>query len=236
MADAADAGVDKTKVEGAVDETGVKKPEDEGAPPDPKDKPELIEKKVVDELLAKKDEEISNYKKALTQKRGLRNKPAESAEVVVPDNEGDDDGDAPVTRNDLKEVVQVIQSSQVTTKVDTMLNNLVKDPRKRELVKHYYETRFSQMGTSDDAIQSGITDAIDLVDSKINKKKAEELGRKNMQEHQPPLSGSDADRGAPSRTHKFSDDQVKSLTARAQRLGMDPAKFIAEAWKNQNRG
>ncbi len=225
MADAKDAGVDET-VEGAVDKTGVEA-EDSGAPQDQQDE---TEKAVLEAELEKVKLERDNYKIALDQKRQLRKPPQE---VVPADDEAED---APVTRKDLKEVVDVIQGSQASAKVETMLNTLVKDPKKREIVKHYYETRFSQMGTSDAAIQSGLTDALDLVDSKINKKRVEELARKNMQEHQAPLSGSDADRGAPSKTHKFSADQVKVLTERAKAMNADPAKFIEQAWKNQNRG
>lgn len=176
-------------------------------------------------IAEKAQTEAENYKKALTQKRQLRTKKPEPE--VEEETEGeDDDEDKPLTRSEFLRM-------QSETKVDSMLESQVKDPEKRKLVKLYYDTRIRQTGTSDDAIRSDISAALAIADAHKLRKTNEELARSAQRDTTPPLGGSQSDRGGDQKTHKFSDGQIKVLTETAKRLNADPAKFIADAWKNQ---
>lgn len=178
-------------------------------------------------LLQEALEREQNYKTALQQKKAFVK---QNKEVV----EESDDEDAPLTRKDLKRVLrEEITPVIAENKVETLLKEIVKDPSKRELTKHYYENRIRQTGTSDDAIRSDIQESLDLIDSKVNRKKITEIARVNMQQKQPVLGGSAADRGVEVKNHKFSDEQVKNLQEKAKALGADPKKFVEDAWKNQ---
>lgn len=177
-------------------------------------------------LLEKAIEERDNYKAALTQKRQLRKKP----EVEEPEEEDD----KPLTRKELRKVLsEEIVPAITPNKVDTMLEKLVPNPDKRKLVKFNYEERIRQTGTSDEAILNDITEAIDLTESKVNKKKASETARLLNKQEVPPMNGSSSDNtGQESKTHKFSEEQVKALTKRAQDLNLDPKAYIEKAWQN----
>lgn len=171
----------------------------------------------------KEHERAENYKTALTQKRQLRKKPEP---VVEEDPAEDDDDDKPLTRSEFLRM-------QGESKVGSLLETLVPDSNKRQLVKLYYDTRIRQTGTSDDAIRSDLQTAIDLADVKKLRKTTSEMARAANQDKTPPFGGSSSDRAPASKDHKFSADQVKTLTESAKRIGADPAKFIADAWKNQ---
>lgn len=173
-------------------------------------------------------EERDNYKTALTQKRQLRTKAPETKE----DDEEDDS--KPLTRGDIRkiiseEVLPVVSGS----KVDTILEQKIKDPQKRQYVKFIYENRISQTGTSDEAIQNDLNDALDLADSKVNKKKASETARLLDKKTTLPMNGSESDTTVnEQKNHKFSAEQVKALTEKALAQSADPQKFIEAAWKN----
>lgn len=206
--------------EGGVTETVVDSSTSDGGGKDE------TEKAVLEAELAKVKEERDNYKAGLLSQKRQSRQQAVQNEVSV------DDEDAPVTKRDLEKVIQVVSGN----KVKETINSLVKDPKKREIVEHYYDTRFSQMGTSDEQIRSSVQDAIDLIDSKINKQKAVELTRKTNMQISPNLSGSSSEPAPQSKNHKFSDQQVAELTKRAKSLGMEPTKFIEQTWRNQSRG
>lgn len=206
----------------------------EGVETDPKaptgTEDETDYKALLDEALTREE----NYKKALSAKRQLNGKSPISG--VEPENEDPDDDDKPITKKDLKRVVQEMVPTLTQPTVDSILKEVVKSEEKRKLVKHFYETRIRQTGTSDEDIRFDIANAIDLVDSKKNKKINSELARKNENmSTQTPLSGSSSEQEPKSKNHKFSDAQVKNLTERAKRVGADPKKYIEDAWKNQNR-
>lgn len=168
-------------------------------------------------------EERENYKTALAQKRQLRKKP----EPVVEESfEEQADEDKPLTRSEFLQM-------QGESKANSLLESLVPDSDKRKLVKLYYDTRIRQTGTSDDAIRADLETALDLVDVKKLRKTTSELARAANQDKTPPFGGSSSDRASAGKAHKFSNEQVASLTDSAKRLNADPAKFIAEAWKNQ---
>lgn len=173
-------------------------------------------------LYEQEAEKAENYKKALTQKRQLRN-------VQVEEPEEEDD--KPLTRKDLQAALTPVLAEN---KVETALQG-IKDPEKRKLVKFYYENRIRQTGTSDDAIRNDLDAALAIADGKRLLKVNAELTRKSNMQKVPSMAGSSADAHVPSSTHKFTPDQVKSLTATANRLNADPTKFIEQAWKNQHR-
>lgn len=216
MSEEENAGVETNESQSTEETTEVK--EEAGAP--------AAEEGEVDwkAVAAKEKERAENYKKAFTQKRQF---------VKAREEETDENEDAPITRKDLQ---QILTPALTENKVDTVLNELVKDPAKREAVRLIYDNRVRQTGTSDEAIRSDIDAALSIAEAPRLRKVSAELTRKTNMQTTPPLSGSSADRGADTKNHKFSADQVKSLTATAQRLGADPTKFIEQAWKNQGRG
>lgn len=170
-----------------------------------------------------------NLKKALTQKRQLRNKVTTSPETEEESEE--DDEDRPATIADIRKVV----SEAVATKpsIDAVLAEKVSDPLKRTAVRAIYEGRIRQTGTSDEAIRADIDAALAIADSHKLRKTNEELKRAANQPKIPPMAGAGADRAPDPKSHKFSDEQVKNLTATAVAIGADPKKFIEQSWKNQ---
>lgn len=221
MDDESNAGVETTDLEGSDEDT------DEGVEADESlssgDSEDDTDWKAEFEQAAK---ERDNYKTALDQKRQLRKKvPTQEIE------EGSDEETRPATVADIRKIVT---EQTATVSADTILSGMVKDDSKRKLVKLYYETRIRQTGTSDEAIKADLQAALDLADAKRLRKTVSEVARVNGQDKPIPMNGSGSDRGDGKKDHKFSADQVKDLTARAQRIGVDPKKFIAEAWKNQN--
>lgn len=182
-------------------------------------------------LFDKEHERAENYKTAFSQKREFVRKGA--ADPVVDETEDN----KPITRSELRQALQEdIVPIIAQNKVDSELEKQVTDPEKRKLVKLYYETRVRQMGTSDDAIRQDISAALAIADAQKLRQASAEITRKQSMQTSPNLSGSSSEPPAQSRNHKFSDQQVASLTARATSLGMDPAKFIEQAWRNQVRG
>lgn len=173
-----------------------------------------------------------NYKTALHQKRQLRKKPKEEIKVqeddeVVEDEESEDDDDnKPLTRAEYNQ-------REARKTVSSVIAGVVTDPNKRKLVELYYETRIRQTGTSDDAIRRDVQTALDLADARKLRKTAGEMARVINKDETPPLTGSRSDRGAVSRDHKFSPEQVIALTESAKRIGANPEVFIRNAWKNQ---
>lgn len=184
-----------------------------------------------EEVAKKERERAENYKKAFTQKRQF----VKAAQEEVAETEEDED--KPLTRRDLQKVLrETVTPVFAENKVESTLKDLVKDPAKREAVKAIYENRIRQTGTSDEAIRQDIEAALDLADAHKLKKENAELTRKSNMQTQTSLSGSSSDRGSDIKTHKFSDTQIAELTARAKSTGQDPAKFIEQVWKNQNKG
>ncbi len=220
MSDELDAGVEEEIDGGAAIE------EDEGVETDESLSSEDSEGNTDWKALYEKAEaEKENYKTALDQKRQLRKKTLPA--VVVEEEVADEDDDSrPLTVGDLRK-------ERTNDKVDTILASTVTDPDKRKLVKLYYDTRIRQTGTSDDAIRSDIDAALAIADASKLRKTNQEMARAALRDTTPPMSGSGSDRGNGKQDHKFSADQVKVLTEKAQALGQDPAKFIEQAWKNQ---
>lgn len=180
-------------------------------------------------LYEKEKLEKENYKRSLTQKRQLRKKPepvVEEESLLDEEEDDEDDDNKPVTRAELRRV-------QSVGTVNSVLNTLVSDPDKRNLVKLYYDTRIRQTGTSEDAIRADLQAALDLADAKKLRKQNSEMSRAANQDTTPPLTGSGSDHAPASKAHKFSDDQVRTLKETAKRIGADPDKFVEQAWKNQ---
>ncbi len=174
-------------------------------------------------------DKAENLKKAFTQKREFVK--AGVTEVV------EEDDDKPMKRSEFRKVIlDAVTPLVAQNKVEQELEKQVTDPEKRKLVKLYYETRVRQMGTSDDAIRTGISDALAIADKQKLQKASAEITRKQNMQTSPNLSGSSSEGAPVSKNHKFSDQQVAALTARARALGMEPTKFIEQAYKNQLRG
>ena len=182
-------------------------------------------------LLEEALEREENYKRALQQKRQLRQKPQDP-----PPSVDDEDDNRPLTRAELKNILhETVTPVLAQSVVDRTLTEITKNPQQRELVKLYYETRVRQTGTSDEDIRNDLQTALDLVEAQKLRKVNSELARKAMSKDQPPLSGSGSDNAPDPKNHKFSDDQVKKLTEIARARGAEPKKFIEQAWKNQQR-
>lgn len=222
MDDESEAGVETTIEEGSdLETTGVE--EDESlSSEDSEDDTDW--KAIAEKALA----DAENYKTALTQKRQLRKKaPTPVAEVEDTDEDiDDDDENRPLTVGDLRK-------ERTQEKVDTILAVTVTNPDKRKLVKLFYDTRIRQTGTSDEAIRADIDAALAIAEAPTLRKTSKEFARVAQRDTTPPLGGSGADRSQDRQNHKFSADQVKELTTRAQNLGQDPKKFIEQTWKNQ---
>jgi len=211
-----EAGV-KIDDQGAPLDTGVKA-EDSGAPQNQQDNTDWKA------LYTQAHTEAENYKTALSQKRQIVNK----ADPV--------EDDKPLTRADLQQAVsESVVPIIAQSKVEQELERQVTDPEKRKLVKLYYETRVRQMGTSDDAIRNDISAALAIADAQKLKQASAEIKRKQDMQTSPNLSGSSSEPSQQSKNHKFSDQQVAALTARAKALGMEPTKFIEQTWRNQSR-
>lgn len=211
-----EAGVEINESQSAEETTEVEKVESDAST----DQEDSTDYKA---LYEKAEEEKENYKKALTQKRQLRNKP--EVEVI-------DEDDKPLTRKDLE---SILTPALAQTKIDTALESIT-DPEKRKLVKFYYENRIRQTGTSDIAIKQDVEAALAIVDAPRLRKISSELTRKTNMQTTPSMSGSNADRGVDKKNHQFSEAQVKNLTETARRLGAEPTKFIEQTWKNQTKG
>lgn len=172
-------------------------------------------------------ERADNLKTALTQKRQLRNSPAPIIE---------EDDDAPLTRKDLKnllrdEVVPLVAAS----KEDTLLNEKISDPAKRNYVKQLLESRIVRTGTSDADILNDIEEALWLADRKKVTKTVEELKRAANNRPQPPSAGSGNEPPIEQKAHKWTAGEAKVLEARALQLKLDPEKFKKDAWENRKR-
>lgn len=224
MDDESDAGVETNLEEGSdLEKTGVEADESLSS----EDSEDEIDWKAEYE---KANTEREHYKDALDQKRQLRKKPP-TPEVSneEQDDETEDDDNKPLTRADLRQ-------ERALEKVDSILAATVTDPDKRKLVRLYYDTRIRQTGTSDDAIRADVDAALAIAEAPKLRKTTEELARIANRDNTPPMQGSSTDRGADRQSHKFSAEQVKELTETATRIGAEPAKFIEQAWKNQQQG
>lgn len=220
MDDESEAGVETNLEEGSdLENTGVEDDESlssEDSEGDDTDWKALYEKQVLDN---------GNLKTALDQKRQLRKK-APTPVVETEEEDSDDDDNKPLTRADLRQ-------ERALEKVDSILSATVSDPDKRKLVRLFYDTRIRQTGTSDDAIRADLDAALAIAEAPKLRKTSKELERAAQRDTTPPFGGSSADRGNDKQNHKFSADQVKELTLRAQALGQDPKKFVEQTWKNQ---
>jgi hypothetical protein len=179
------------------------------------------------------------YEKEHTQNESLKTAFAQKKQFVkagITQTVEEDDEETPLTKKDFKRLIrEEVTPVLAENKVETALNG-IKDPEKRKLVKFYYENRIRQTGTNDDAIKNDLQAAEAIADGQKSKKVLAEVNRKQNMQNTPPMSGSSADNSPVQKNHKFSADQVKALTATAQRIGADPTKFIENAWKNQNKG
>lgn len=157
--------------------------------------------------------------------------------------EGEDDSeDKPITRRDLKEVIDPIIGQN---RVDSILNTLVTDPSKRAYVRDLYENRIRRTGTSDDAIRSDIDTAIDLADSKKLRKENGEIKRMNDNNriYVPPADGG-GNRGGgggdfKAKTHEWTPQQEAALEQRAQSIGLSGdaiEKYKTRAWTEFQSG
>lgn len=183
-------------------------------------------------IAEKETARAENYKKAFSQKR-------EFVKAGVTDPVVDEtDDDKPITRSELaRAVAETITPLIAVNKVDAELERQVKDPEKRKLVKLYYETRVRQMGTSDDAIREGISDALAIADKQKLQKAASEITRKQNMQTSPPLNGSSSEGPVVTKNNKFSPQQIQALTAKFAGLGMKPDQIkaqIDQTWRNQN--
>lgn len=225
MSDELDAGVDEEAGGAAGEDTGVEEQESVSSADSEDDTDWKAEAERLEAELGQTAEERDNYKIALDQKRQLR-KERQKAE------ESDNDDTRPAT---VADVARIVDSKEAAKSVDAVLADLVKDPNKRAVVKLNYENRVRQTGTSDAAIRADIDTAIDVTEAKKLRKTNSELARANREGRTTPMNGSSSDRDTVTKDHKFSPDQVKDLTDRAKRMSVDPAKFISQAWKNQQK-
>lgn len=184
-----------------------------------------------EELYKAEHDRAENYKEAFSKKREFVKKG--ETDPVVEETEDN----KPITRSELsKAIVETITPIVAGSKVDQELEKQVKDPEKRKLVKLLYETRVRQMGTSDDAIRNDISAALAIADAHKLRNATAEITRKQNMQQTPPLNGSSSEPAPQTKNHKFSEQQVAALTQRAKNLGMEPQKFLEQAWRNQTRG
>jgi hypothetical protein len=129
-------------------------------------------------------------------------------------------------------------SERVVTTVteDSLLKNKITDPEQRKLVKFYLENKIVRTGTSEEALERDIQDAIDFANSKKNAIKSKELERViNNDSRVTPAAGSSADRGVERKPYQWTPEQAKALEQKAKDLRLDPEKFKTEAWNNRSR-
>lgn len=210
-----DAGVKKIDQEAPLD-TEVEK-DDSGASQDQEADAETLAKLLEDERKAhaKTAEERDNYKTGLTQKRQLVKKSKKEDDEEV-------DDDKPITGKALKSILSEIALSNATSKEESIMSDMVKSPDKRKLVEFYIESgRIGRTGNSNEEIRSYIQDAIDLADSKANRRKSEEIIRaKSNTNMSPSLSGSGSDRGAPAREHGLGEKETEYLKGKFRAAGI----------------
>lgn len=166
---------------------------------------------------------------ALKSKRQLRERRPEGSVEDIAETETEDDK---ITR-----IATEVAHKAVSIKTEeSILAEKVKDPKERELVKHYLANRIVRTGTSEEALTSDIDFAISAANSKKNAIKASELERAIVNDSRAPASsGPNADRGVERKSHQWTADQEKDLEKRARQLKLDPDKFKADAWKNRSR-
>jgi len=129
-------------------------------------------------------------------------------------------------------------SSRVVTTVteDSLLKAKVTDPEQRKVVKFLLENRIKRTGTSEEALETDIEDAINLANSKKAVIDNKELKRALANDSRvTPEAGSGADRGVERKPHQWTPEQEKILTEKAKALRIDPAKFLADSWANRSR-
>lgn len=169
-------------------------------------------------------EKAENYKKALTQKRQLRNLPQEPME---------DDDDKPLTRKDIQNLLrEEVVPLVATSKEDSLLSNKITDPAKRAYVKQLLETRVVRTGTSEQDILEDIDAALAIADSKKKDRTIAELARAADNRPAAPASaGGQADRGVEKKAYAWSTEQARALEAKAVSMNLDPEKYKKDVWE-----
>lgn len=165
----------------------------------------------------------------------LRRKKPDSDPMDPEDPEADEE-DKPITRRDLKDVIEPMLGQG---KVDALLSGIA-DPAKREYVREIYNNRIRRTGTSDEAIRADIEAALDLANAKTFKKENDELKRMNDNRvYVPPAPGSGGgggDKTPQRKAHQWTPEQEAALERRAMSVGIDPEKYKEHAWRELQAG
>lgn len=152
-------------------------------------------------------------------------------------DDSEDEEDRPITRGDLENVVDTITSKN---RLGSILNEMVKDPSKRDYVLDIYNHRIQRTGTSDTAIRADMEVALTLADSRRITKENAELKRMNESNgtYVPPTGGGGEGGGGrvPTSAHQWSAEQGEALERRALSLGLDPEKYKERTWKEFKNG
>lgn len=214
MDDGSNAGVDSGSGAGAEQELI----DEQGAPLAEEDNTDW---KAIAEAERTKAE---NYKKALTQKRQLRNLPQEPVE---------EDDDRPLTRKDFKNLVrEEVVPLVATSKEDSLLSSKIADPAKRSYIKLLLETRVVRTGTSEQDILDDIDAALAIADSKKKDRTISELARAvDNRPAAPAAAGGQADRGIEKKGYGWNKEQSRALEQKANALGLDAEKYKEEIWE-----
>lgn len=178
-------------------------------------------------IALKETEKAENYKKALLQKRQLRNvKPAE--EVV-------EDDDKPLTRRDIREIIQdSVVPALAQNKEEQLLSSKISDPNKREAVRAILDSSIKRTGTSDQEILSDIDKALAIADSHKLRVVNAELVRKT--ENKPATtvtSGSSSEKEID--VTNLAPEIKMALEKRADLLKIPRDKFIAQYIENRKK-
>lgn len=127
------------------------------------------------------------------------------------------------------------QAVKVVTE-DSLLKSKIQDPEQRKLVKHYLENRIVRTGTSEEALENDIAEALALAEGKKALIEVKELKRVLSNDSRvTPAAGSNADRGVERKPHQWTPDQEKILMQKAKDLRIDPQKFLTDSWNNRSR-
>lgn len=207
-------------------EAGVKT-DDQGAPLDSEVKNESDASPDFEEMYKKERERAENYKRAMLEKKQFLKKPQEETT--------EDDENKPLTRKDVRELLQQEVAPMVSVnKEESLLNSKITDPAKRKLVKFYLDNRIKRTGTSDEALSEDIDFAINAIDGNTFRRKNEEIVR-SLDNKPSDKSNAGSSQEKDIDTLKLDPQLKKQLEERARVLGIDPAKFIADFQKNLSR-
>lgn len=193
---------------------------------------DLLEKERAARVKAEDDRD--NYKEGLI---NLKRRNRSSEDDVDPE-----DDEKPITRKDLREVIEPIIGG---SKLDSVLASVVTDPAKRAFVKDLYEHRIQRTGTSEEAIRSDIESALDLAESKKLRIENSEIKRmnENNRVYVPPNNGGGGGGGGGNplklKAHEWTQAQETVLEQRAQAIGLvgeAVEKYKEKAWQETQAG